>query len=325
MKQKILLVLMLIISVIALYFLFNQLNKISQNGTEVKLPDKAQFKIAATFFPIYDIAKNIAGDKAEVIQILPKGASPHTFEPNIQDQQKISECKLVFMNGFGIDNWVLDLLDENVTQTLPPNTSVNDAPGLLQGGQIYLVQVSQNIDLLPAEEEEDSSGFDPHIWLNIANAKIIATNISDTLVQLDPANAVYYQNNLQNYQQELQNTLERSLEKITGLENKQLITFHDAFAYFAKELGLEIAATIEPFPGKEPTAAYLAEVANIINQYGIKVLFKEPQLSDTVVTTLANDYGATVYTLDPEGALPDITTFIELYEYNVDSIVSALK
>src|SRR3972149_8006063 len=99
MKQKILLVLMIVISVAAFYLLFNQLNKISKNGTTVKLPDKTQLKIAATFFPIYDIAKNILGDKGEIVQILPQGASPHTYEPNIQDIQKLSDTKLIFMIG----------------------------------------------------------------------------------------------------------------------------------------------------------------------------------------------------------------------------------
>jgi len=300
MKDKLLLTLGIILVIGSGLLLYFYSKSVTPSETEQK-----SLKVAASIFPLYDIVKNIIGDKGEVIQILPAGVSPHTFEPKIQDQERINGSDLVFVIGQGLDNWANNLLTE---------TNSNSK----------FIDVSNNISLLTSEDPEDGA-FDPHYWLSISNAQKIADNVAAALSNLDRENQDYYAENLYTYQQELAATLASALEKVATLSKKQFITFHDAFNYFAQELGLEVIATIEPFPGKEPTPSYLAEVGAIIQGHNIKVLFKEPQLSDAIVSALAQDYGATVKTLDPEGALQELDSFIKLYNYNVETVVEALK
>lgn len=262
-----------------------------------------KLKVATSFKPLSDIVSEVAQDKIEIVTILPEGSSPHTYEPLASDQQKLIGSKLAFVIGQELDNWAVPMLD-------------SATPG------VKLVDLSSNITLL-ASTDADEPGNDPHYWLSYTNASILTGAIATELCSIDQSNCSFYQNNATAFKTEIDQAKSASLKKLTQIKSKQLITFHAAFQYFAKDLGLEIVTTIEPFPGQEPTPQYLAEVGYIIKQYNIKTLFREPQLSDAVVSALASDYGATIKTLNPEGDKDK--GYLEMMTYNVDTIVEALK
>lgn len=264
-------------------------------------------KIVTTIFPIYDIAKNIAGEEYEVVQLLPVGASPHTYEPSVSDLEKASGSEMMFVIGLDLDNWATELVDT-----------------------ADVIELHEKIDLIEEEDHEEDGNEEeheheegnPHYWLSIKNAKQIATTIAQSLKQADAPNSSYYDNNLNSYLSKLAQLEIQINESLSGLTNqqKQIITFHDAFAYFARDFELEIVATIEPFPGKEPTVNYLAEVNSIIEQLDIKVLYKEPQLSESVVSAIAADQNIEIYTLDPIGGVQNRNSYIELMLYNASTI-----
>lgn len=270
---------------------------LSQRESErsVKTP-----KLAATIFPLADITRQIAGDKFVVEQLLPTGASEHTYEPTIQAKQRTQDVIVLFTVGLGLDNWASELVDP----------------------EVKVVDFTQAVDLIKLEGEaaEEFGEYDPHYWLSIANAKQIAAAIRDELISQDPANQAYYEANYTAYVAELDSLLTETTSKLAPLPNKCLITFHEAFSYLAAEQGLEVVATIEPYPGQEPTAQYIAEVGQLIEQQQLKVLYKEPQLSAKVVSALAEDYDAQVYTLDPLGGVPGRNSYVELIRYNVNTI-----
>ncbi|MDO8303223.1 MAG: metal ABC transporter substrate-binding protein, partial [Sedimentisphaerales bacterium] len=156
---------------------------ISLCGCKQSLPpanDGGKLRVAATIFPLADIARNIGGDKITVITIMPPGASPHTFEPTFEIIRQANGIKALFTVGCGLDNWA-----QKVTESL--------------GGTIAVIEVSKGISL---RHFEDGSA-DPHYWLSLANGGIIAKNIADSLIGLDPANKEYYLKNLAAYQQVL--------------------------------------------------------------------------------------------------------------------------
>lgn len=273
------------------------------NQDSYKVNDK--LKIATTIFPISDITRNIVGEDIEVIQLLPSGASPHTFEPTIKDKEALKDVDIVFYIGQELDNWVLNLVDDQ---------------------DVLLVDLSKKIDLIESHKDDHNdtpNTNNPHYWLSITNAKIIAEEITVNLIELDPDSGIKYIENSQDYFQEL-DVVKLSLEKnLKKIENRQLVTFHSAFDYFAEEFDLEIAITLEEFPGKEPTARYLKEVGDILKTEDIKVLYKEPQLSESIVSALADDYNIKVFTLDPIGGVDGRSTYIDLIKYNVSTIIEA--
>lgn len=261
-----------------------------------------RIKVAASFMPIADMVGNIGGDKIEVIQILTNGASPHTYEPQPEDMQKLNGVSLAFVIGHGFDNWA--------------NTMLTDtAPGF------QLITLDKGIPLRPASEANPQE-YDPHYWLSLDNAKIMCQQIKLILTALDPTNKEYYQNNLNIYLAQIDTLKKSSQQELKLVKNKRFITFHTSFNYFAADLGLEVVTSIEEYPGKEPTPQYLANVGKIIQQYNIKTLFKDPEMSDTIVSSLANDYGAKVGTLDPAGSINN--TYLEMMQYNISTLAKTL-
>jgi zinc transport system substrate-binding protein len=234
----------------------------------------------------------------------------------VQDRQKMVGVDVAFVIGVEFDDWAEQLAESEYVQILDLSQGIE-----LKEGEDHEDEAGHE----DSHEEHDHEGLDPHYWLAPANAKIIATTVTQKMIAIDPASREYYQTNLSSYLLKLDKLQTDSQQKLAKLENRKLITFHNAFTYFAASMDLEIVTTIEPFPGKEPTAAYLAEVGEIIKKEKIKILFKEPQLSEAVVNALAEDYGAQVYTLDPEGGgVEGIDSYEQLIRYNVNIIAENL-
>lgn len=365
-KKRLIIIIILLLTFISIGFL---LFTYTQTFTSKNTTPKP--KIAVTIFPIYDIARNIGGDKIDFVQILPSGTSPHTYEPTIQDQEKLQGSRILFMAGLGIDDWSTKLLaDQSIEEVTLYNSidlikityhneEINFQNVCIENNGNWISQYSEcegivkqtceinngvfNSCASPCRHQPDtvgciqlcvslcqfagknlnSSSYDPHYWNSILNAKIIANSILGKLAEIDPQNKNYYETNYENYINELDGAYSKALVKIADLDNKRIITFHDAFSYFANDLGLEVTTTIEPYPGKEATPAYLVDIGKIIQQYNIQVLYKEPQLSDSIITPLANDFGVKIYTLDPLGGTDTRLTFIDNFNYNVDTIVNS--
>jgi len=264
-----------------------------------KTEQTAKKKIVASIFSTYDIARNVVGDKLSVELILPPGASPHTYEPSPQDAVKMQNAEIVFVVGYGLDIWAENLAAANAPQA-------------------KIVTLDRSINLKMFE-----GSVDPHYFVSVSNAAIIARTIMEEAIKIDPHNTAYYQTSARNYNSQLEDLFNQGQAKLSTLTDKRLITFHEAFAYFAQDFGLEIAATIEPFPGKEPTAQYLAQVSAIIDKYHIKALFKEPQLSSVVLEGLARDKGIAILTLDPEGGTAN--SFIQMMRNNIETVWEGMK
>lgn len=278
-------------------------------------PAGASPKIATTIFPLHDIARNIAGDRLGVAGILPPGASPHTYAPTPRQIKQLGHVKVVFSIGHGLDEWTATLLD-----TLPGLKKV-----VVDEGVRFVESTGSDKGEQAGAGQEHHRGANPHYWLAIDNGKQIARNIAEEVVKLDPANESYYMANLEAYLSELDAAKARIKGRIGGLARKDMITFHDAWVYFADEFGLKIVGAFEPFPGKQPTPRYLAGLHEKARRYGVTALFSEPQLSNEAVAAFVNDIGLKLYILDPLGGVEGRGSYIELLEYNADIIVKALS
>jgi len=150
-------------------------------------------------------------------------------------------------------------------------------------------------------------------------------NIADQLAATDPNNAQGYQSNAQNYIRKLEELKSEMHAQLDSLEDRNIVTFHEAFPYFAQEFGLNIVATVEREPGSEPVAAELKETIDIIRQSGVRAIFVEPQYSTKAAETIATETGAQVYTLDPAVTGPEEPeAYIEIMNRNLQVLLEAL-
>lgn len=261
-------------------------------------PEPVQTKsVSATIFPIYDIARIIGDGVVEVRLLLPPGASPHTFEITPQTVRALEQSELVFMIGYGLDGWVTNLM----------------------GDKNRLVVVDDGITIRPSQETEQTDG-DPHYWLNVKNAMQISRTIAASLERTNLGQSKRIQSNLRSYLFELE-VLDRALrDQLSTATQKKMITFHDAWYYFADAYGLEIAATFEPAAGREPTPHYLAELARTIEKTGVRVVYAEPQFSKDALQAFLADYRIDLITIDPLGGTGETDSYIKLMRSNAKLI-----
>ncbi len=286
--------------------------KETENGEKIK--------VAATIYPLYDIVKTIGGEKIDPILILPPGSSPHTYEASPAQVKEMQNVKLFFTIGAGVDVWA-----ESIAK------AVNGAK---------IIDLDQYVTLKPFEHQEheheestteteehehEHGSMDPHYWLSPDNAKIMAEQVAQRLSIIDPSNQTYYDSQTQNFINELSAKDTEWKNKISELNKKELVVFHDAWGYFANHFGLKIVATFEPFPGKTPSPQYLIDLQEKVKEHNITALFVEPQLSKEAITTLASDLKIKVDILDPLGGIDERNSYINMIDYNINNIYEALK
>ncbi len=278
----------------------------------------SKLKVATTIFPLYDITKNIAGDNVIVVNVLPAGASPHTFSPKPLQIKQISGARVIFLVGH-IDEWATQIAE-----------ALGDA-------EIYAVD--KNIKLMPLkyhhehhqdkheheEHKHEEYEMDPHYWLSLANARIIAKNITQKLASLDPDHKNIYFNNLESYLLKIDQTQKKASEMLKNISNRKMIVFHESWNYFARDFNLEIVGVFTPAPGREPDPAYLKALYDTAQENNIKAVFSEPQLSSESIKPFVEDLGLDLYIIDPLGGSGENTSYLKTILSNAQVIHKALK
>jgi zinc transport system substrate-binding protein len=301
---------------LAVFFLIAVIAGCAGKSTGVGDEKRATIKVAATIFPLADIVRNVGGDNVAVEVMLAPGASPHTFEARPSDVVKLQSASLLFAIGHGVDNWAQELADgvENLRVVTVDNGIV-----LRQPLDSYVpAMFSDN------NEEEEGGGQDPHYWLSVKNAKMIAQTVADILETTDAAHKDNYANNLQQYITQLESLDSELSAELAPYDGRGLITFHDAWGYFTADYKLNIIGMFEPSPGKEPSPQYLKQLNDTAVAHNIKAVFTEPQLASGAVEPFVQDLGLKLFTLDPLGGTGEQDSYINLMRYNARTIRDAL-
>jgi zinc transport system substrate-binding protein len=267
--------------------------------------------IAATIFPLADIIRHVTGDAAQVLQILPAGASPHTFDLTPGKIRELQQARLIFKIGI-VDDWI-----DGVAESAPA---------------IEIVSLQKHIALKPFLADDRHEGgaktahegnVDPHYWLDARNGAIMAQTICSRLSAVDPERAALYAENCRRYQEELRRLDEELKKACAGLKNNKIIVFHDGWNYFAAAYGLKIIAVFQPSPGREPAPRDLQKLYVLARSYKIKAIFSEPQLPTSSLEPLLEDLGLRLFTLDPLGGAAPGDSYAGLLRRNVQNIVRA--
>jgi zinc/manganese transport system substrate-binding protein/manganese/iron transport system substrate-binding protein len=265
-------------------------------------------KVVATTTVFADMIRNVGGDRITVESVIPAGAGPEDYEPKPDDARKLAEADLIVSNGVGLDDWLHDLIDAAGEDTTPR------------------LVLGEGLEIITVDGEEN-----PHFWLDpslVADRYVPA--ISGKLTEVDPAGAETYQGNAMRYAAQVRQVDAANMAKVAEIpvENRRLVTFHDAFPYFARHYGFEEIGVIVENVGQEPTAAELAALVETVRAADVKAVFSEAQFSPDLARTLADEAGisqvvTTLYN-DTVGP-PPVDTYLKMMEWNVDEIVKALR
>ena len=211
--------------------------------------------VAASIAPLADFVRQISGDRVDVFTLVPPGASPHTYELAPRQVVRVTNTRLLVLNGAGLEYWANKLV------------TAAGSPAL------QVVDTSQGIPLLNA----GSHGANPHIWLDVRQAMQQVRRVSDALAKVDPAHAAEYEANTAAYLKRLEGLDAEIATEVARWEHHQFIAFHPAWVYFARRYGLEQAAVIEKSPGREPSPAEVASIVQTAGRIGARAIFAEPQ------------------------------------------------
>lgn len=270
-------------------------------------PDKQ--KVSVTFDAMAEFAKAVGGDRVEVSTIIPTGTEPHDFEPKAQDLTGLSEANIFVYNGLGMEAWA----DEAISAASNEN--------------LVVVEASQGADAIvntDAEEAAEHGQYDPHIWLSLKGAELAATNIRDGLVQSDPANQKYYEQNCNDFVAQLESLYQQYTEKFQSVEKKSFVTGHAAFAYLCRDFGLEQKSVEDTFAEGEPTAQQLTELIEYCKANQVTTVFAEEMASPEVSQTLADEVGAAVVPIYTMESAQDGMSYLERMESNLSKIYDSL-
>ena len=266
------------------------------------------FVIVTSFYPMYISTINITRDVpgVEVINMTkPQTGCLHDYQLVPDDVQKLEKASAFVVNGAGMEAF----LDKAVKQQ----------------PKLKIVDASKGIVLLKDENGEEN----PHVWVSVSNAIIQVKNIAEQLAALDPANAEKYKSNANVYTKKLESLREDMHSNLDNVKTKNIITFHEAFPYFAKEFNLNIIDVIEREPGTEPSPKELEETIDKVKQLKVKALFAEPQYPAKAAEVIAKETGAKVFTLNPavtgESKPNAYDDYIIIMKKNLDVLKEALQ
>jgi len=291
----------------------------AQCDTQTKATEE-KLNVVVTTSIVGDIVQNVGGDHINLTVLLPLGTDPHAFDPAPRDLTYVADADVIFINGLGLEQFLEKML-KNVRADVP------------------VVAVSDGIetrDLDEAEgheaEEHQHEGHDPHAWMSPANVIVFVNNIENALSKLDPANAAAYQANATAYTSKLEELDSWVQEQINTIppENRNLVTDHDTFGYYADRYGLKITGAVLPgySTSSEPSAQELAALQDAIVQYRVKAVFVGSTVNPVLAERVAEDTGiqlVPLYTGSLGEAGSDAETYLDYIRYNTKAIVEALK
>lgn len=289
----------------------------------------------------------VGGDHVEVESVVPQGVDAHTYQPSPGDAQMIADADVIFVNGFGLEEFLDELIESGGGVDAPIHELADGLQddGIESDGHDHddVDHADDDNDHLDdhdhdddndddhdddhhSDDATDSGSINPHFWLSPVNGVHYVENIYEGLADIDPDNEVDYRSNADEYIAEINEFDDRAQEEMAGIpdENRFVVTFHDAFPYFADHFGLEVVGVVITSPGREPGAQEMARLADQIQDVGVPAVFIEPQFDSSLADAIADEAGVQTQVLYSDTP-PEGVGYLELMELNVESVVEGLS
>ncbi|MDQ3032819.1 MAG: metal ABC transporter substrate-binding protein [Myxococcota bacterium] len=314
--------------------------------------DAARPRVAVSIFPLYDVARRVAGDRLDVVLVLPPGRSEHGYDPTPREMARVANARMALVVGLEMDEWA-ERIVRGASDAEPEIVRLGPQ---LSPRHMSAHEVGLELEHQPHEREHDhdegeheheeheehgehgeheapghdehhhhAGGLDPHFWLDPVRMQRAAALMSDAFARLDPEGASGYRERAARVDREIGAAHAAVEERARGWSHRTMVTFHGSFGYFADRYDLRIAAVLEPFPGREPTPRYMQEVLGAIRGSGAAALFSEPQLDPRPARVIAAQAGVPLFELDPIGGTGASTSYEALLRANADVLDRALR
>ncbi len=277
----------------------------------------ARLKVVATFSILGDLARNVAGDRADVVTLVGSNSDIHVYTPTAADAQSVRSARLLIVNGLGLEGWLPRLIESSGSKASVVTASNGVVPRKIDAGELL-------------SRHHEPGSLDPHAWQSVGNAAIYVANIRDAMAAADPANADIYKANADAYLailKRLDHDIRNAVAQIPP-DRRKVISTHAAFGYFAAAYGITFLAPQGVSTDSEPSARDIAGLITQIKAEKIPAVFLEnisdPRLIRQIAAESGAAVGGTLYSdslTDADGEAP---TYIELMGHNIKTIVSAL-
>ena len=283
-------------------------------------PASAKLKIVTTTPDFADLARQIGGDRVEVHSVMKGPENVHNVLAAPTEMVKLNQADLFVHSGLDTEPWRDNLLrgarNPRVAAGKPGN-----------------VDMSVGIELkdVPTGRGDRAQGDmhaygNPHFTLNPVNAQRMTATLAKAMIAIDPPNAETYTLNAKKLVNDFADTAKWMKEQTAPFGGLKVVTFHQAWLYFAEAAGLNIVGTIEPKPGITPSAAQVAQLIAMMKEQGVKVVIVETYNDDKLAARVAEAAGAKLLRLpDHVNGVAEATSYQTLFRYNVGKIVEAAK
>ncbi|MCX7783488.1 MAG: metal ABC transporter substrate-binding protein [Meiothermus sp.] len=273
-------------------------------------------QVAATTGFIADMVRNVGGNRVSVVQVVPNGSDPHSFEPRPSVIQAISRARVFFANGLGLEPFF-----EKLEAQLPRNARIvelaDGMPNLIKPGK------KENQD----EHAHEHAEYDPHLWLDPTYGIRYVEKIRDTLMAIDPAGRSSFAQNASGYIAQIRQAdaaVQRCLADVPQALRK-LVSQHEALLYFNRYYRLKSIGTIADFAGQERGPASLARLAQAMKNENVRVIFVEPQFAQGPARALAEATGARIARIHSDAFDNTVRTYPGLIQTNGQAICQAFR
>lgn len=243
--------------------------------------DAGRLQVVTTVAPHADLVREIAGDRVSLVQMIPDGTDSHTFEPRPSDARFLQDADLIILNGLHL---------ELPTQRLADANKKPDTPYLMLGDSAIAPDEWIFDFSFPAAQGDPN----PHLWLNVAYAKSYAQLITNQLVQMDPANADYYQANFATLAGRMDQLDQAIFAAVQALppNSRKLLTYHDSWAYFGRRYGMDVIGAIQPSDFSDPSPREVGGLIDQVRALNLPAIFGSEVYPSKVLEVIGRETGA---------------------------------
>lgn len=253
-------------------------------------PQSAEFRILCTFLPVYVLTANVVGDIPGVsveLMLASDIGCPHTYTARPADHMKVARAQVVVANGLGMEPFLDELARAH------PKARV--------------ITISEGVDVLESrcadadahDGHDHAHGPNGHVWVSPIEAARQVRNLADQLGAIDPARKDRYDGNAASFIARLGALRQRMTDAASGFRHRNIVTMHDSFDYLARDLGLNVVATLQPDEETEPTAGQMGAALDAIRREGVRAVLYESSAMDRVAKSVAREAGIEAYALNP--------------------------
>lgn len=280
---------------------------------------EAKIEVTTTTTVLEDLVRQIGGEHVEVHVIASPKRDLHKISPTPKDVLKTNKADVFIYHGLQAEPWLTPLLNAAGR----PDFLSDDGRAIDASKHIKALEVPADVTRLEGDIHPHGN---PHYWLNPENALIAAANIRDGLMRLYPESHAIFQSRYDAFQKQLDQKIKEWAQRMKAFEGMAIVTYHRSWSYFADSYGLKVVGEIEPKPGIPVTSQHLSRLTNIIREDKVKLLIKEPYQEKKTPQRLAQVSEAYVIELYQfNGALKNVSGYIDLIEYNISLIEQAMK